>query len=87
MYSAKHPMLLDREDQGIDLQTPEYLVLQVLSRSNCGLPMLPTPCVQPFGFDADLEAGGPATNRPRDEKAPQVVDQPSSAALSRSTSL
>ena len=43
--------------------------------------------VQPFGFDAGFKAGGPATNRPRDEKAPQLVDQPSSAALSRSTPL
>jgi hypothetical protein len=37
--------------------------------------------VQPFGFDPGLEAGGPATNRPRDAKTPHVVDQPSSAHL------
>jgi hypothetical protein len=43
MYSAKRRMLLYREDQGIDLGTPEYLVFQVLSRSNCRLPMLTTP--------------------------------------------
>ena len=34
-----------------------------------------------FLFDPSLEAGGPATNRPRDAKTPHVVDQPSSAHL------
>jgi hypothetical protein len=34
-----------------------------------------------LGFDPSLEAGGPATNRPRDAKTPHVVNQPSSAHL------
>ena len=53
MYSAKRRMLLCREDQGIDLGTPEYLVFQVLSRSNCRLPMLTT---LQFAHDPETQA-------------------------------
>ena len=53
MYSAKRRMLLYREDQGIDLGTPEYLVFQVLSRSNCRLPMLTT---LQFAHDPETQA-------------------------------